>query len=393
MKTLFLIDGAYGDAKKSLCNIIKEESIYRWILIGKLTTKKADKLPEDMEYIDEASATKYFDTYNTANPVYRYRTSRFFCYKYPRIDGYSNEEINCIDTQRIDTICKQGYDYGFLIVRSHRCMADLIKRYETDGQLNVVPVFIYSDDYYIREKDEYTKKKSKKLFDDFLYDRTGREKINFEDVLIYKTDLDGTNPKDILKQQINQLIERISTKNDDLFIVTAEDRYHLPMSIRGYKEELQNTLGTDVTKFKRRFFVIMPFNPIYTEYYERMKQICDSKGCGCIRADEEVFGDLCRSAKPDISYWLKMYMCKYGIAFFDSDENNHLILNANVVYEMGIMKQQGKQVCILIPQGARLNEHETVFFDIGNDWRYEYQKGNLHSIETGLESFINRVCR
>ena len=392
MKTLFLIDGAYGDAKKSLCEILRDENIYSWTLIKKLSTKDVTPLPQDMEYIDESTALSYFNQYNNATPLERYNTCRFFCYKYPRIDGYSNEEINCIDTQSIDAICKQGYDYGFLIVRSHRCMADLIKRYEENGQLNVVPVFIYSDDHYISEKDEFTKKKSKKLFDDFINDSAGRARINFEDILIYKTELDGTHPKDILKLQIIHLIERISTKNQDLFVVTANERYFLPEIIRvHYKDKLQKELGADVVGYRKRFFLIMPFNSMYDSYYEKIKRTLEEHGCSCVRADEEVFSGLCSDAKPDVSYWLKMYMCKHAIAFFDSNKKNNLVINANVVYEMGIMKQQGKDICLLVPEGARLNRRDAEFFDIRNEWKYEYQKDSLHSVGMCIEKFINRV--
>ena len=400
MKTLFLIDGAFGDAKKSLCSIVNSSELRRWHLIQKYTTKipkDGKPLPADMIHIDRKTAEQYLDNYNIN---YKKRTSflcQYYCYSYPRIEGISTEEINCIDTKLIDDaidIC----DYGFLIVRSHKCMHDIIVRYEKNGQLNVVPVFLYSDDFYLKDKDEETKKKSKKLFDDFIEDREGRERINFEDILIFKSSVDNTNPQDILKIQIKQLIDRLERKNEDLFVVTESERYYLPEMIRGYKKELQAEVHSlnAVYDFRHRVFLIMPFDEKYEEHKRiiakaanELQRESEPESYTCIRADDaDDFISLVSGAKPDVAYWLKMYVCKFGIALFDADTDNKLIINANVVYEMGIMKQQGKRVCLLIPQGARLNERDKVFFDIENDWRYTYRKDDIGTIEDCVERFL-----
>ena len=389
MKVLFLVDGAYGAAKKALCDILNDEGLYRWCLIKKLTTKEKDKLPSDMKRIDKNTAEEYMRIYSEADPSNRYKTCRYFCYHYPRLEKHDNEEINCIDTQEIDDACRTGNDYGFLIVRSHRCMMDIIKRYEKNGQLAVVPVFIYTDDHYISGMDEITKRKSKKLFDDFINDREGRERINFEDVLIYKSEIDGTNPRDILLQQLKQLISRISDKNERMFVVTDHEKYYLPDRIVPYKVHLQQALRSDVETFGKSMFMIMPFDERYNEYYETIKNTCEQYDCKCIRADDKNYTDLCQNAGPDIAYWLKMYMCKFGIALFDSDRNNKLIINPNVVYEMGIMKQQGKDICILRPKGSKMaKDRDAEFFDIKNEWKYEYEKDNYASVESCISQFI-----
>ena len=56
-KTLFLIDGAFGDAKIAICNLVQKHS--EWQLLQKMTTKKIDdnRLNETKTYLD---LTNYF---------------------------------------------------------------------------------------------------------------------------------------------------------------------------------------------------------------------------------------------------------------------------------------------------------------------------------------------
>ena len=388
MKTLFLIDGAYQAAKPAFCSIIKEkmEQSDAWVLITKYSTKLAeDEEKDDLVGINPSIAKTHLDTYahNTKRQEERIK-SRYFCYEYPVIDGYKNV-TNCIDTQKIDELIDNNdIQYGFLIVRNDRCINDLIYKYEQNGRLNVVPVFLYTDYTYIAAAgDKEVEDKWNKLLRKFIGNRGGDDdnKVVYESVLIFNGEKNCKIPSEMavanLKQQVITLIERVKNKNNNLVVVTENDRTYLPEYIRSHKDLLESSIKTP-DDYQKNVFVMMKFHGdiLQDRLYHKVKQAIEAKGYHCLRADElkikEIFPEDNNSYGPDIRYWLATFLCKRGIAIFEKDNNNRVLLNPNIAYEMGIMKQQGKHVDIFVPSISPNND-EKLFFDIDkNSWKNKY---------------------
>ena len=393
MKALFVFDGAFQDAKTAMCSIItkKERSGESWHLFKKYTTKKPHPekgLPEDMKPIDRGEAEKHLVSYIGKRSDERWK-ERWFSYEYPILDGVAND-INCIDTNEIKDVIKKGnINYGFIIVRNHNCINDLVKKFEINGQTDVVPVFLYTDYSYIMKGDELNIKKWNKLFEDFLTEKAKNERVQYEDLLIFygNNNTFETN----LEKQLQKLVKIRTNKNEDLFMITGKKGYFLPKDIQSYKTVLENNVAAKPDLFRKRIFIMMKFKNKAPDgddkKYSIIKEAIEKLSCECVRADDEKCECWFPDAKPDIRYWLSMYLCKYGIALFENDNEGKIVLNPNVIYEMGIMRQQGKRILILIPDNTNIEQvKETdsvedrerkeslgLFFDLNNEWHNKYK--------------------
>lgn len=381
MKTLFLIDGAYQAAKTAFCSILREKS--GWVLIKKDSTKPADKQDIDMQVVDINEAERRLKKYTAKESTKKERLQRrWFCYKYPELDGYK-DTINCIDTDAIDNLVEDlEKPYGFLIVRDHQCINDLIDRYETNGSLNVVPVFLYTDYTYISATgDEEVIAKWNKLLRSYIWnydDSIG--KINYERVLIFNGERGCTYPSDIavnnLRRQLEELVKQVENKNSDLVVVTASERTFIPKEIRGRKLELEKAIVSP-EKYRKTIFIMMKFHDSVEkdQLYLKIKNAIESNGYSCVRADDgfvkRIFPNKSEDNKPSLVYWLATFLCGQGIAIFERNNQGNIELNPNVAYEMGIMKQQGKHVDIFVPDTAQV-ENEDLFFDIKDCWKNKY---------------------
>jgi hypothetical protein len=397
MKTLFLFDGAYQDAKKAVCSIVgqNERANASWRLFKKYSTR--EPLSGDMYPIPEGlNAEKLLEAYGSVEQAVRWK-EKWFCYAYPLLEG-EEDYINCINTHEIDeAIVQDNFDYGFLIVRNRACINDIIKKYETNGRISVIPVFIYTDYAYITNANSLEIRKWERLFKDFIKDRGSYvsqgndQKVNYEDILIFNGKA-YDHAVEHLQIQIESLIKRERNKREDLFIITESERTFIPSIIRQHKVNLEKIHTGNPSEFRKRIFLMMKFvdsaSSSKDKIYLSIKSKIEKLKFQCIRADDEQCEEWFPNAKPDERYWLSIYLCKYGIALFEKDENGKIVLNPNIVYEMGIMKQQGKEVLILVPQTAEEIDVK-LFFDINNQWVHKYK--TTENIVDEIDSFIRRV--
>lgn len=425
MKTLFLIDGAFGHAKKAICNMISEYPS-NWHLLKKITTKERDdkgNLPLDLtdcffieQTWEEGSIKLTWETANGLLEEYRKTgiKSRYFCYAYPRLkdeetgEYLEDDEINIIDTKMLDYYLLNNnsfqdampneQEYFFLIVRHQNVIRDLSLKYESNAQINVVPIFIYTDSKYVESYPaSKAMEKFDKLFNDYIEacPRGSRPQINYEGTIIFKGS-DYTNAESNLSRQISSLIESVEHKNSNYFVISGEEKYYLPEYIRTYKHKLQIALNEKdevsakgIDGFHKRIFIIMPFdNEFFCQVFDKLREKLTNTGIEIIRADGKEYSKLTCGAKPDISYWLKMYMCKQAIALFDAN-GEKLTINPNVIYEMGIMKQQGKEVKVFAPVNAKYKDNESMFFDFRNEWRTPYEPGDVNGLADLIAKYLN----
>lgn len=395
MKTLFLIDGAYQAAKTALCSIFREKK-QGWVLIPKKSTKPVNLQNIDMEFMPLDEAQTLFEQYAAQGLTKKERcNNRWFCYKYPDIDGYE-DTINCIDTHAIDILIHNDEKpYGFLIVRDHQCINDLIYKYEQNGSLNVVPVFLYTDYTYISATcDEEIIKKWNKLLRAYIWnydDSIG--KINYERVLVFNGETGCTSPSETtvnnLRRQLEELVKQVENKNNDLVVVTDSERTFIPEEIRGRKLEIENEIGNP-EKYRKTVFVMMKFHaPAERDIlYQSISEKVASVGYTCVRADDanikKLFPNKNDNNKPSLVYWLATFLCGRGIAIFEKNSEGKIDLNPNVAYEMGIMKQQGKHVDIFIPQMDK-EDSSNLFFDIKDCWKTKY-KDNEELVDSIVQS-------
>ncbi|MCH5158729.1 MAG: hypothetical protein J1F33_06005 [Clostridiales bacterium] len=421
MKTLFLIDGAFGDAKLALGNMLSECQ-NNWHIIKKITTKERNEgyLPFDLTnyFFDEQTweegttiltpnkAEELLNTYKRSGI-----NSRYFCYAYPRLKNkdtgspLEDDEINIIDTKMLDYLLNDKHndtmtgeqEYFFLIVRHQNVIRDLSLKYESNGQINVVPIFIYTDSKYIESyRSSNAMEKFDKLFNDYIEacPKGNRFPINYKGTIIFKGS-DYSNAESNLRRQISSLIELVEKKNSNYFVVSGSEKYYLPEYIKQYKSKLQMALneqdgvkGVGIAGFHKRIFFIMPFDDFFNQVFDKLKTKESEMGFEIIKADGAEYAKLTNGAKPDIAYWLKMYMCKQAIALFAAN-GKELIVNPNVIYEMGIMKQQGKDVKAFAPSEAKYMGKEQMFFDFRNEWRIPYEPGDLDGLVNIIIKSLN----
>lgn len=394
MKTLFLIDGAYQAAKSALVDIIQEHGTTskNWKLINKFSTKIAEgKTENDLIGIGVRDAEDYLAIYNNSQNGQPNRVrAQYFCYKYPQIKGHK-DIIYCINTNDIEDLIKNSnVTYGFLVVRHAQCISDLIYRYERNGRLNVVPVFLYTDYTYIKAyRDKKIKEKWDKLLSSYIESYRRREDDNqviYENVLVYNGEKNQRKPSDRakqnLKEQLLALINRVQNKNSNLVVVTEVERTFIPEEIKTRKDDLERAIG-DIESYKKNVFVMMKYHDSAEKdtLYLKIKNAVEGQGYKCIRADDEnikkIFTHSEEKNKPSLVYWLATFICRRGIAIFekDTENENQIVLNPNVAYEMGIMKQQGKHVDIFVPEIPNIDSvnNRDLFFDIRDSWKNRYK--------------------
>lgn len=390
MKTLFLIDGAYQAAKTALVDILQEHRTVskNWQLINKFSTKIAEEKTEnDLIGIDVKSAENYLAIYDNSRNGQQDRVKeRYFCYKYPQIKG-QKDLIYCIDTKDIEELIENSnVTYGFLVVRHPQCISDLVYRYERNGRLNVVPVFLYTDYTYIKA---YRNKKIKEKWDKLLssyiesYRRNATDnRVLYESVLVYNGEKNRRKPseraKANLREQLLALIDRVQNKNGDLVVVTEKERTYIPLEIQERKGDIEKII-CDPEQYRKNVFVMMKYHDTPAErddLYLKIKNAVESKGYNCIRADDEYiqthFPRNETKNKPSLVYWLATFLCGQGIAIFEKDDKG-IALNPNVAYEMGLMKQQGKHVEIFVPNIPNIKKRNDLFFDVNNCWQNRYK--------------------
>lgn len=402
MKTLFLIDGAYQEAKNTLCSILEDhtETPNNWRLITKYSTKLPEGANEnDLSGVKENQAKDLLEVYSNKKTIEKRISTRYFCYKYPEIER-QQDFIYCIDTEQIDVLIDDDtVKYGFLIVRNPQCINDLIYKYERNGCLNVVPVFLYTDYTYIEAtKDSDVRDKWLKLWRTFAgshrkhdeeSDRDKSGEVVYENVLVFNADLSSGDLREArrdLREQLDMLDQKIKGINEDKIVVTEKERTYIPREIRERKGDIEKIIGGPMN-YRKNVFVMMKYHDTPAEkddLYLKIKNAVESMGYNCIRADDAYiqthFPRNETKNKPSLVYWLATFLCGQGIAIFEKDDKGAIALNPNVAYEMGLMKQQGKHVEIFVPDIPNIEKRNDLFFDVSDCWQNRY-KNNEELIE------------
>lgn len=312
MKTLFLIDGAYQEAKTALCSILqRHESVPNtWCLINKYSTKLNEKEEQnDLLGMENKYAEWLLKTYNDESDIDKRVKLQHFCYNYPNLPRKPNF-IYCIDTEIIDgLINKPDVKYGFLVVRDPKCINDLIYKYEQNGRLNVVPIFLYTDYTYISATEDQDKKeKWKNLWKTFVGnsekhddddDKYHSGEVDYEGVLIFNAVEESEGPflqsaEHNLVTQLKALVKRVKNKNKDMVVVTERERTYIPSEICGFKNDIESAIDSP-QQYGKNIFIMMKYHGGEEEddLYMRIKNVVESIevdgkkiGYKCIRADD-----------------------------------------------------------------------------------------------------------
>ncbi len=132
--------------------------------------------------------------------------------------------------------------------------------------------------------------------------------------------------------------------------------------------------------FEKNIFIMMRFrkeNKTLSDFIIRTLSDAGLKG---IRADQPEW-NLTNNVYNPIAV---LYCCKYGIALFDKGEENQAY-NPNVIYELGIMHNLGRECLIL-----RNDSLPAVPFDLIKDLYMPY-RGEL-AVRTNIQRWLQRIA-
>lgn len=242
MKNLFLIDGAAGSGKSDFFDFINEVGAqvnYFATALPKYTTREKrddeDKKINDLIYFDGDIQTRIKSFMQKAE-VIRKNADVFFEYEYPR-----GESLYGIAKSDIDKALKK-YANVYIIIRSSYCISNIIKTYKGYSNINIIPVFIYSDKECVIQrlmeelKKEYAKKKydsmpveeKEKIIREKIDKRIERTNVAMNDyytqpIDMYKEIIINNSNKTIYIRQMRALLEKYNDNfaltNNSIFII------------------------------------------------------------------------------------------------------------------------------------------------------------------------------
>lgn len=321
MKNLFLIDGASGTGKSDFLKYVTEFELDS-ISMPKYTTRtirpyeKERKLDLDLEFLT-------IDQFEKLNLDFQYKYNG---YKY----GFKKKELDNF-LQKSDNV--------FLIVRNR----NLIRKLKTEySYINVIPVFIYTDQNLIVERlriEGYNVKQ--------IDNRIKKLKSTFRDYL--------NNPYLYVDTLINN---------------SSYDNYINLIRSLIQKNESSQKIEEDL------IFVLMSFNdknPKLIDNYQAIKRAIKNfdKKYKCLRLDDS-------PGAYKISDVSKSYIRKCRIAIFDLTENRQ-----SVYYELGYAQGIGKE-CILTA------EYGTVTHFYSNEFKILYYR-SVTELESELKFQLQKI--
>ncbi|MDE6414559.1 MAG: hypothetical protein K2K48_04015 [Anaeroplasmataceae bacterium] len=352
MKNLFLVDGAAGSGKTDFFNFINgigSESNDYAIALPKYTTREkreSDKNNKDLKHFD-GTKEECIALYHEEMDRLRKKGDTVFEYQYPAGDAYYSIEKSSIDK------ALKKYKNVYIIIRSSYCIREIVNSYKNYSNINVVPIFIYSDkDCVIKrltdELEELLKdlneKEKNEIINKEIQKRVKRTNIAMEDYY--------TQPEDIYKEII------INNSNRETYIRQMRillEKYNSPV----YKENSA--------------FIIMPMpkdNDINHDIKKVIEVAAEQEGFKANRSD-----DIVDFNKNLIINKVYDAIKQSQICIVDLTNNR-----PNCYLELGYARALNK-VIILISQ----NRSNIEFDEIGYDC-YEY-----NTSEEGLENLGKHI--
>lgn len=294
MRNLFLVDGAAGSGKTDFFNFINgigSEANNYAIALPKYTTRekrKSDVNNKDLIHF-EGTKEERENAYLKKMFEIRKRGEIIFEYQYPTGEAYYSIEKSLIDS------ALKKYKNVYIIIRSSYCIREIVQTYKNYNNINIVPIFIYSDKDCVinRLTDELNM-----LYKDFpneeketkinleIEKRIKRTNVAMEDyytqpVDIYKEIVINNSNRETYIRQMRTLLERYNTVSKDniAFIIMPmlnkrDDNYALNESVKNRIIDAAENVGFKASRSDS----ILDFNKklIIKKVYDSIEesQIC-----------------------------------------------------------------------------------------------------------------------
>lgn len=255
----------------------------------------------------------------------------------------------------------KNYDSTFLIIRNYPLINQIINDYKHIALS--IHVYIYTDrsliverlrrDGFSEEIIDFRLKRSEVIWNDYMENYDINRKII----------INNSNKTDF-HRGINAMINSIAKieENSDYLYIDPITRFRLIKPLIGFKQKLQEKISK--YPYEKNIFIMMKFRPSNYEVYQYIKSELEKRGYNSVRADEAEWNITNNVYNPLAA----LYCCKYGIALFDEPEEG-ADFNPNVVYELGIMHDQGKECLIL-----KNNKLDSVPFDLVKNLYKSYSR-------------------
>lgn len=309
MKNLFLLDGAAGTGKSDCIKFIRDgyNGHFKVGVLQKYTTRpcrieeKAEDHKVDLEFISDLQFKQ----------IEKEEGKNFFTYRYG--DDKYGYHMYGVKKSDIDASLEQNQNV-FLIVRNIACIRAIMKGY-ADTDINVVPVYIYTDPGLVVER-----LKKEKYSDEAIDFRTRRSQQVWAEYLsqvvpFYKDIIiNNSNPQDFYRL-INQLMikydqeETKAEENPATLVFPCGDIARLSKYIVGHRIDIEKFLKT--CDYSRNVFLMIKYRDDNLELRNELKNRFGRAGFNCILANEYNLTD-------DVYNPIALtYCCKYGIALFE----------------------------------------------------------------------------
>lgn len=228
MKNLFLLDGAAGAGKSDFFDFINE--------VGAQMSNFAIALPKYTSRERRESETKIKDLYYfEGDREQRYKKYRakideiqksgdfVYEYQYPKSESYY-----AIPKSTIDKALKK-YKNVYIIIRSSYCIRMIMDTYKNFENLNIIPIFIYSDKDCVEQRiraemqtqyrsSDLSEDEIQKIIEEKIQTRLSRTNIAMNDYYtqptdIYKEIIINNSNKVIYFRQMRALLEKYNVFN------------------------------------------------------------------------------------------------------------------------------------------------------------------------------------
>jgi len=161
------------------------------------------------------------------------------------------------------------------------------------------------------------------------------------------------------------------------FIRVPGGSFRIIKALVGFREDIKKQI--EKFPYEKNVFLMMRFRKDNRTLSDYIIKNLSEAGLNGVRADQPEW-NLTNNVYNPIAV---LYCCKYGIALFDKVETNQAY-NPNVIYELGIMHNLGRECLIL-----RNDSLPAVPFDLIKDLYMPY-RGEL-AVRTNIQLWLQRI--
>ncbi|MCM1131664.1 MAG: hypothetical protein NC310_06940 [Roseburia sp.] len=294
MRNLFLVDGAAGSGKTDFFNFINgigSETNNFAIALPKYTTRErrnSDANNKDLIHFD-GSREEREKAYLNKMAEIKSRDEIIFEYQYPTGEAYYSIEKSSIDK------ALKKYKNVYIIIRSSYCIREIVQTYKSYNNINIVPIFIYSDKDCVIDRltDELntllinlSKEEKETKIQYEINKRVKRTNVAMEDYYtqptdIYKEIVINNSNRETYIRQMRTLLEKYNTvfKDNTAFIIMPmlskkDDNYSINESVKNRIIDAADNVGFKASRSDS----ILDFNKklIIKKVYDAIEesQIC-----------------------------------------------------------------------------------------------------------------------